>query len=99
MILEADGSDGMTQILEDFSTFEGVVKLFQNKDVVLGAWSHYICFDLLVGYWCATDAAEKGVPHLLVVPCLFLTCLFGPTGFLMYHIIRFFYAGFKFKRS
>ncbi|CAM9375269.1 unnamed protein product [Heterosigma akashiwo] len=85
---EESSSSGALDLLKDFSTFEGVVKLFQNKDVVLGAWSHYVCFDLWVGYWEVEDAAEKGIPHILVVPCLFFTLMLGPTGFLMYFTLR-----------
>ena len=34
--------------------------------------------DLLLGTWEARDARERGVPHWLLVPCLFLTLMFGP---------------------
>ena len=34
------------------------------------------------------DAQRLGIPHLLVVPCLVLTFLFGPVGLLLYGIVR-----------
>lgn len=34
------------------------------------------------------DAAANQVPHLLVVPCLFLTLMLGPAGLLSYFLLR-----------
>ncbi len=63
-----------------FSTLDGVATLFTNRWLLLAGWLHYLAFDLLVGTWEARDARERGVPHLLLVPCLFLTLMFGPAG-------------------
>jgi hypothetical protein len=41
-----------------------------------------------VGSWEVRDARDRGVPHLLVVPCLVLTFLLGPSGWLLYIIVR-----------
>ena len=72
----------------NFSSLGGVMKLFTNEWAVLAGWIHYLAFDLFVGSWEVKDAQEKGVSHWLVLPCLFLTFMFGPIGFLLYHIIR-----------
>ena len=34
------------------------------------------------------DAAASQVPHLLVIPCLFLTLMLGPAGLLSYFLLR-----------
>jgi len=34
------------------------------------------------------DAAERGIKHLLVVPCMFLTFMFGPVGLMLYVGLR-----------
>ena len=34
------------------------------------------------------NAAANQVPHLLVVPCLFLTLMLGPAGLLSYFLLR-----------
>ena len=52
--------------------------------MLLAGWIHYLAFDLLVGTWEARDSRERGIPHLLLVPCLILTFLFGPAGWLLY---------------
>jgi len=67
-----------------FSTLDGVATLFTNPWLLLAGWLHYLAFDLLIGTWEARDARERGVPRLLLVPCLFLTLMFGPAGWLVY---------------
>jgi len=67
-----------------FSSLPGVALLFGNPWLLLAGWTHYLAFDLLVGTWEARDAQERGVSHLLLVPCLVLTFLFGPAGWLLY---------------
>ena len=75
-----------------FSTLEGVTALFANRWLLLAGWLHYLAFDLLIGSWESRDSVERGVPRWLLVPCLFLTLMFGPTGWLVYLIVRTRYA-------
>jgi hypothetical protein len=75
-----------------FSSLAAVATLFQNPWLLLAGWLHYLAFDLLIGCWQAGDARARGVPHLLLVPCLALTFLFGPAGWLLYRIVRLRYA-------
>src|SRR5687767_367245 len=67
-----------------FSTLSGVATLFSNRWLLLAGWLHYLAFDLLIGTWEARDARERGLPHWFLVPCLFLTLMFGPVGWLLY---------------
>jgi hypothetical protein len=75
-----------------FSTLTAVSQLFANRWLLLAGWVHYLCFDLLVGGWEVQDARARGIPHLLVVPCLLLTFLFGPAGWLLYRGLAAAYA-------
>ena len=70
-----------------FSTLDGVARLFENRWLLLAGWLHYLAFDLLIGTWEVIDSHQRGVPHLLVVPCLLLTFMFGPAGWLLYTVI------------
>jgi hypothetical protein len=70
------------------SSLTGVGELLREPWMVLAATAHYLTFDLLIGSWEVRDAQKHGVPHLLVVPCLFLTMLFGPAGWLAYLGVR-----------
>ena len=71
-----------------FSSLPAVATLFANPWLLLAGWIHYLAFDLFVGSWEARDARERGVPHLALVPCLLLTFLFGPAGWLLYLLAR-----------
>ena len=71
-----------------FSTLDGVATLFTNPWILLAGWVHYLAFDLLIGTWETRDARERGIPHLLLIPCLFLTFMFGPAGWLLYMGVR-----------
>ena len=75
-----------------FSTLADVALLFDNPWVLLAGWIHYLAFDLFVGTWEVRDAAAHGIPHRLVVPCLALTFMFGPAGWLLYQAVRMAYA-------
>ena len=67
-----------------FSSLPAVATLFSNPWLLLAGWTHYLAFDLLVGSWEVRDARDRGIPHLLVLPCLALTFLFGPAGWMLY---------------
>jgi hypothetical protein len=71
-----------------FGTLSAVAQLFSNRWALLGGWIHYLAFDLFVGAWEVRDARRLGVHRILVLPCLVLTFLFGPTGLLLYLGLR-----------
>ncbi len=72
-----------------FFTLEGVTRIFTTPKTITACWIHYLVFDLFVGAWETRDAKRLGIPHVAVVPCLVLTLLFGPIGFLVYLALRF----------
>jgi len=72
-----------------FDTLANVALLFENKGALLAGWVHYLAFDLLVGFWIMKRGTEENMPYWLVLPCLPLTLMFGPVGFLLFQIIRF----------
>ncbi len=67
-----------------FGSLAQVRQLFDQPGLLAAGWLHYLAFDLFVGTWMARDAAERGIAHGFVVPCLLLTFLFGPAGLLAY---------------
>lgn len=71
-----------------FNTLREVSDLFSHQRLLLAGWIHYLAFDLVVGAWEVRDAQVSGVPHPLLIPCLLLTFLFGPAGFLVYLMVR-----------
>ena len=72
-----------------FDTLEGVRLLLSSPQALLAGWVHYLVFDLWVGSWEAEDNGQSGaLPHALLLPCLALTFLAGPTGLLLYHLLK-----------
>jgi Domain of unknown function (DUF4281) len=71
-----------------FGSLAQVKSLFTQDRAILAGWVHYLAFDLFVGCWIVMDAAERGIKHLLVIPCLFLTFMSGPAGLLLYVLLR-----------
>ena len=71
-----------------FDSLANVAKLFENRWALLAGWVHYLAFDLFIGAWEVRDAQRRGIHFLAVLPCLFLTFMFGPIGLLLYLAIR-----------
>lgn len=74
--------------LSNFGTLEGVTQLFAEGKAVLAGWLHYLAFDLMTGWFIVTNAIKHQINHWAVIPCLLLTFMLGPTGLLLYLIVR-----------
>lgn len=72
-----------------FDSLANVMLLFDTPMVALAGWVHYLAFDLFIGTWEVRTARREGIPHLLVLPCLILTFLFGPIGLVLFLTLRF----------
>lgn len=72
-----------------FGSLQAVAELFRSPALLTAGWLHYLAFDLLVGSFEVETARRERMPHVHVVPCLVLTFLFGPLGFLLFIAIRF----------
>ena len=64
------------------------MQLFTQPEIALAGWIHYLAFDLFIGAWEVRTARAERIPFLLVVPCLALTFLFGPAGYLAFTALR-----------
>jgi hypothetical protein len=76
-----------------FSTLAAVQELFSNPWLLLAGWVHYLAFDLFIGSWQVREARRREIPHLLVLPCLFLTFMLGPVGLLLFLAVRWLRSG------
>lgn len=83
--------DGIKYPKGNFSTLDGVVNLFKNPRAVLAGWIHYLAFDLLIGLMIKNEAQELAINHWYILPCLFLTLMFGPLGYLSFFILKLFF--------
>lgn len=71
-----------------FDTLDNVALLFETRELLLAGWLHYLAFDLFVGAWIVRTARKEGIAFWLVLPCLPLTFLFGPAGYLAFVTLR-----------
>ena len=71
-----------------FGSVAEVRALFANDDALAAGWLHYLAFDLFVGSWIAELGLKARIPALLLIPCLLLTFLLGPTGLVLFLVLR-----------
>lgn len=71
-----------------FGSLAEVMALFTLPQIALAGWIHYLAFDLMVGAWEVRTARREGIAFAFVLPCLALTFLFGPAGFLLFSTLR-----------
>jgi Domain of unknown function (DUF4281) len=72
----------------DFSSLQGVMKLFTSPWGVTAGWIHYLVFDMFVGSWELSNGQKNEIPHYMIIPCLVFTFLFGPIGMIMFYLLR-----------
>jgi hypothetical protein len=71
-----------------FGSLVDVASLFANPWLLLAGWVHYLAFDLAIGAAIARKTFDEKLPHLILVPILPLTFLFGPIGWLSFEAMR-----------
>ena len=76
----------------NFFSLKGVLKLFEHPRSTLAGWTHFIAFDLFVGLFIATDGAANGISHWLLIIPLIATLMLGPSGLLLYLVLRLFFG-------
>jgi hypothetical protein len=67
-----------------FDSLANVMLLLSNPWMALAGWVHFLAFDLFIGGWITRRARRLGIAHLVVLPCLLLTFLFGPVGLILF---------------
>ena len=74
-----------------FFAMRNVLAIFDNPNSSLACWMHIIAFDLIVGLYIRTQGAILEIEHWKLLPCYFLTLMFGPIGLLLFIGLTFFY--------
>lgn len=70
-----------------FGSLAEVKQLFSSSSAMMAGWVHFLAFDLVVGAWICRSARQQEIRFWMIVPCLPVTFLFGPAGFLMFTAI------------
>ena len=67
----------------DMPTPEIVVSLFDDREVILIGWLHYLAFDLFVGRWTWQRLVATNQPLYVSFPVLLLSMMVAPLGALL----------------
>lgn len=71
-----------------YDSIASVQRLMARPELLTAGWLHFLAFDLFVGCWIAERAGALSIPHLLLLPLLALTFMFGPAGLLAFAALR-----------
>jgi hypothetical protein len=72
----------------DFTSLDGVMKLFTHPGAALAGWVHYLTFDLFVGVSCQQLFMQRNTAQLIRIPVLIAVFMFGPIGYLLFRAYR-----------
>ena len=75
-----------------YLSLDNLYILFATESFLLVFWLHFIAINLFLGSWISRDGVKYNMPRSLVFVPLILVYLAGPLGFVLYWIIRVFYA-------
>ena len=71
---------------------DSLYTVFSNEGFLLIFWLHFIAINLFLGSWISNDAIKYNMSLKIVFLPLILTYFSGPVGFVIYWLIRIFYA-------
>ena len=69
-----------------YGSLAQVQALMANESLVVAGWSHYLCFDLVIGTLIAIEGDKRGLHRVIQIPILLMTFMFGPVGLLLFFI-------------
>lgn len=76
-------ADILLLLASDMPTPDIVVGLFEEREVVLIGWLHYLAFDLFVGRWTWQRLMAAQQPLYVSFPVLFFSMMVAPLGALL----------------
>lgn len=69
-------------------SLDGVQRLFDNDQLLLAGWIHYLIFDLFIGLWVLEDSLKWRLHWAGLLPILMLCLMIGPIGLMAYVLLR-----------
>lgn len=85
---DAEGAGGSLSDLAANYSVDGIMALFQSRGGIVVGWTHYLAFDLMVGWWIAGDADSRAIPRWSQAGILLATFMAGPLGLGIYLFYR-----------
>ena len=75
-----------------YISLDSLYTIFANESFLLIFWLHFLSLNLFLGSWVARDGVKFNIPRKLVFIPLILVYFTGPSGIVLYWLIRVFYA-------
>jgi ABA4-like protein len=88
VLLVVDGFE-YVRIPASFESLKGIGDLYAHPGPLAASWLHFLALDLFAGTWMVRDGLKLRLPTPLIVVCLPFTYLLGPSGLLLYILLRF----------
>lgn len=73
---------------DQFSELGNIKTLFQNDQLLVAGWFHYLAFDLFIGIYIVKEAIQLNWKRWQYSICLPFTFMFGPIGLLIFYFIK-----------
>ena len=73
-------------------SLDALYTLFATESFLLLFWLHFLALSIFLGSWASRDALKFGIPRGLMFFILISIFFTGPTGLVIYWLIRVFYA-------
>ena len=75
-----------------YLSLDDLYSIFSVEQFLLIFWLHFLSLNLFLGSWIARDAIKYNIPRKLVFVPLLVVYFTGPSGIVLYWIIRIFYS-------
>ena len=79
-------------IFKLYLSLEDSYTLFATENFLLLFWIHFVAINLFLGSWISRDGVKYNVPKSVIFIPLVLIYITGPTGLVLYWMIRIFYS-------
>ena len=82
----------MFDVFKLYLSLDNLYTIFATESFLLVFWLHFLALNLFLGSWVSQDALKYNMNRSLVFIPLILIYFTGPSGLVLYWIIRIFYA-------
>ena len=80
------------EIFKMYLSLDNLYTIFSSESFLLLFWVHFLTLNLFMGSWVSRDGVKYRITRGLIVVPLVLIYFTGPIGFVLYWIIRIFFA-------
>ena len=84
--------ESILDIFKIYLNLDNLYTIFASENMLVVFWLHFLAINIFIGSWISRDGVKYNIPRKLVSVPLVVVYLTGPLGFVLYWLIRIFYA-------